>query len=345
MNQKETDLLFELINAYGVSGYEDRVRDIIKREFKGVVDKISVDKMGNLICHKKGKRPRIMLAAHMDEVGLVVKKISISGKIFFGVVGGLESIALIGQKIHIQTTIPDKPLHGILTFHHLHDAHEISESIPPLEDLYIDTGLDGAGLKAVGVKIGNYAALEEKAYFAGSKNFIAGKALDDRVGCFILIQLARKLKKLNQEIIYAFTVQEEVGLYGAKTSTYNIDPDLAVAVDVTNAMDSEKQDINAVGRGPFITIKDAEMISNRKINDHLEMLAKKKKIPLQLEVTDAGTTDAMYISISKSGVPSTVVGVTVRNLHSTMGIASIDDISKAIVLLEAFLRNPPKKFF
>lgn len=340
----KTDLLFKLINAYGVSGYEGPVRKIIEKEMKGLVDKMVVDKMGNLICHKKGRGPRIMLSAHMDEVGLVVKRISPHGKIYFGIAGGLESVALIGQKIHIETSIPGKPLHGILTFHALHDAREIPETIPALEDLYIDTGLFGSELKRAGVKIGNYAVMEEKAYLTDGKHFVSGKALDDRIGCFMLIEVAKKLKKLNQEIFYVFTVQEEVGLYGAKTSAYKIEPDLALAIDVTSAMDSDKRDLNCVGKGPFITIKDAEMISNRKINSHIEMLAKNKKIPLQLEVTDAGTTDAMYISISKSGVPSTVLGVPVRNLHSTMGIASLKDIENAMRLLEAFLRNPPKKF-
>ncbi|MEK6942362.1 MAG: M20/M25/M40 family metallo-hydrolase [archaeon] len=339
----DTDLLFELINAYGVSGYEEPVREIVQREMKRLVGKTYVDKMGNLICLKKGKKPKIMLAAHLDEVGLVVKKISPHGKIFFGVMGGLESIALIGQKIHIQTTKPGKPLHGIITFAHLQDAKEVSDTVPSMEDLYIDTGLNSTELKNAGVKIGNYAALEEKAYFAGSKKYVSGKALDDRIGCFILIELARKLKKLNQEIAYVFTVQEEFGLYGAKTSAYTIEPDLAIAVDVTNASDAEKQDINVVGRGPFITIKDAEMISNKKINARFEYLAKKKRIPLQLEVTDAGTTDAMYISISRSGVPSTVVGVPVRNLHSTIGIASLQDVENAVRLLAAFLNDPPTK--
>lgn len=344
----DKDLLFHLLNSYGVSGFEDRVRQTIAKQMQGSVDKMYVDKLGNLICYKKGKKhkkPKIMLAAHMDEIGLIVKEINEAGKIFFSLIGGIEPITLVGQKVHIETTVPDKPLHGIISFSQLHNGKEISNRVPSLEKLYIDTGIGKKQLLKSGVKVGNFVVPEQKAYFAGSKDFISGKSLDDRLGCYALISLAKKLKKLDKEIYYVFTVQEEIGLYGAKTSAYALEPDIAIAVDVTNANDAEASNSNCVGKGPFLTLKDSEMISSRALNNHLQKLAKNKKIPLQLEVTDSGTTDAMYISISRSGVPSTVLGVPVRNIHSTISLASIKDVENWIKLLEEFLKNPPKVSF
>jgi len=338
-------LLFKLLNSYGVSGFEDRVRDEIVAEMKGFVDEIKVDKLGNLICHKKGKGPRIMLAAHMDEIGLIVKEISPNGKISFSLIGGIEPITLIGQKVHIESSKQGKPLHGIISFSALQDGKEIPDRTPKVESLYVDTGLDRKELLRSGVQIGNFMVPEEKAYITGNKFFISGKSLDDRIGCYIMIMLAKKLKSLKQEIFYVFTVQEEIGLYGAKTSAYALEPDLAIAVDVTNANDSDSSNINIMGKGPFVTLKDSEMISSRALDKHIEKIAKAKKIPLQLEVTDTGTTDAMYISISRSGVPSTVVGVVIRNIHSTVSMASLKDVENCIRLLENFLKNPLKVTF
>jgi len=180
----------------------------------------------------------------------------------------------------------------------------------------------------------------------GNEDLILGKALDDRMGCYVLLELARILKKTTLDIYFVFTVQEEVGLYGAKTSLHGIDPDWAIVVDATGADDSRKHLHDAtkhVGRGPCITIKDADVISNVCISDWLKQMAKKKKIPVQLEVTDLGSTDALSISVSKGGIPTTSVGVAVRNLHTTAGVASKKDIFHLIMLLEALLRDHPKK--
>ncbi|MDO8633923.1 MAG: M20/M25/M40 family metallo-hydrolase [archaeon] len=334
-------LLQRLLDAYGVSGFEERIRTEIVNEMKSLVDEMHVDKLGNLICHKKGKGPKIMLAAHMDEIGLIVKEIKENGRIMFSLLGGIEPITLIGQKVHIETTIKNRPLHGIISFSELHDGKEIPDRMPKPDRLFVDTGIGKKELVKKGVRIGNFIVAEEKSYFAGNNGIISGKSLDDRIGCYILIMLARRMKKNLQEIYYVFTVQEEIGLYGAKTSAFEVGPDIAVAVDVTNASDSEPNGANIMGKGPFITIKDSEMVSNRALVDHFINLSKAKKIPLQLEVTDFGTTDAMYISISRSGVPATVIGVVVRNIHSTIGLASLKDVEKCLALLEAFLKKPP----
>lgn len=332
-------LLEKLINIFGVSGYEQSVREIIKNEIKDYVDEISVDKLGNLIAHKKGKRPRVMLAAHMDEIGLIIKNIDEKGKIFCSAVGGFEANSLVGERVHIKGKGED--IFGVITTKEISDDLEVKE-LPTIENIFIDTGLNKKELIKHGVEIGSYIEFEQNLKCPCNKKMVFGKALDDRIGCYILIELAKRLKKMKNDTYFVFTVQEEVGLYGAKTSAFIIDPDWAVAVDVTEANDCLDNPIKQIGKGPTVTIKDAEMVGNRCIIEWLKELAKKKKIPLQLDVSDTGTTDALNISISRDGVPSVVVGVAVRNIHTPFAIAHRNDIENAIILLESLLKKAPK---
>jgi endoglucanase len=185
--------------------------------------------------------------------------------------------------------------------------------------------------------------LERDLYCLGSEKIICGKAFDDRIGCFVLIELAKRLKKSKCEIYFVFTIQEEVGLVGAMTSAYIVEPDWAIAVDTMDASDARGgEPVITLGRGPSITIKDAQMIGDKTLNDYLIKIAKKKKINTQRDVSDIGTTDAASISITRGGVPSTVVGVPIRNLHTATAVANIDDIKNTITILEEFLKNPPR---
>src|SRR3989344_4850790 len=333
------DLLEQLINAFGVSGSEGIVRKIITKEIKKYVNNIHVDKSGNIIAHKKGKRPRVMLAAHMDEVGLIVKNIDPLGRVYFSTLGGIDSLSLIGQRVSVGTA--KGMVYGVITMDNMSNAFDI-ENKPRLTELFVDVGLPKLSLIKLGVKTGDYIYFKRKKINLGTKDLISGKALDDRVGCYVLIELAKRLKKLKEEIYFVFTVQEEVGLYGAKTSAYKVDPDWAIAVDVTNSDDFAPDCTIRIGAGPCITIKDAEMISDHVINSWIMKLTKKHKMPLQLDVSDFGTTDALSIAVSKEGVPVTAATVPVRNLHTTIGIVDKNDINKAIDLLELLLKNPPK---
>jgi len=334
------DLLEELLDAFGASGNEGNVRNIILREIKKHVDDINVDKSGNLIAHIKGKRPRVMLAAHMDEIGLIVKNIDVKGRIFFSTIGGIDPLALICQRVFLETK--KGPIYGVITMNDMSNSFDYNEK-PKIRELFVDTGLNRLELNNLGVKTGDYIHYKRKTIRLGNKNFISGKALDDRIGCYILIELTKRLNNIKNEIYLVFTVQEEIGLYGAKTSAYFVEPDWAMAIDVTNADDlsGDVSTIN-IGLGPTITIKDAEMLGNRDIDNWIINLAKKNKIPLQLDVSDFGTTDALNISLSKKGVPSVAMNIPVRNLHTTIGIADKRDIENAIKLLELLLKNPPK---
>lgn len=337
-------LLKELIEAHGPSGNELAVRAIIEREIRPYVDNMFVDKLGNLIAHKKGKGKKVMLAAHMDEIGLMVKEINEEGHIKFATIGGIEPITLIGQTVRIYTRDNKLGCHGVITFPELHEDYEIKE-MPELKDLYIDTGLDSKQLAKKKVEIGSYVIARHHFKTLGNEEIISGKALDDRVGCYILIEVARKLKKAKPDIFYVFTVQEEIGLYGAEVSTYQLEPDWGLAIDTINAEDSGEfvSEGVKIGKGPTILLKDAEIITNKCLDDWIRRLAKAKHIPVQLKVEEIGTTDATKILVSKESIPATTIAVPVRNIHSTVGVSHMKDVVNTIKLVIEILKKPPRE--
>jgi len=329
------DLLRKLIDAYGISASEEEVRAIIAKEIKPYVTEVRTDNLGNLIARKKGPEPRVMLAAHMDEIGLVLRSIDGEGRIYFSSIGGIVPLTILGQRVLIEGR---KKIQGVITTREINDNIAVKE-LPKMENMYIDTGLGKKELEKY-AETGNYISLIQESSFLGDGNILCGKALDDRIGCYILIELAKRLKKAKCEIYYVFTVQEEIGLYGAKTSAYTVNPAWAVAVDTTNA--DTVEGTKKLGKGPCITIKDAAMLGNKCINNWLKDIARKEKIPLQKDVSDAGSTDALTIALSRGGIPATVVSVVVENIHSTVGVAHRADIENAIKLLEKLLQKPPK---
>lgn len=333
-------LLNRLICATGTSGKETEIKTLLLKEMKKYVKDVKEDKFGNLIAHKKGKGSTVLLIAHMDEIGLMVKSIDNNGYIHCSEIGVVEPLSLIGARISITTK--KGMIHGVITLKNISN-NENSGPVPAAEHLIVDTGLKPEELKEKGVEIGSYIDIQKTAGFLGSKKFVCGKALDDRIGCYIVIELAKRFKscKSKCDIYFVFSVQEELGLYGARTSIYNIKPDWAVSIDVTPANDFGDEPTKFLGKGPTITVKDAQMLANPCIDSWLKDLADKNKVPYQLDVSEEGTTDALSISVAKGGIPTTVVGVAVRNLHTPIGIAHMDDVYNAIKLLEILLKNPP----
>lgn len=328
-------MIRELSDAFGVSGDEGAVRDIIHGYIEPYVDEIEIHKLGNLICKRVGKShdSAVIMAAHMDEVGLMAREIDKQGHIFFSRVGVISKQTLLGQKVHILGR--KKEIHGVITHKRLHIGDE-SEAFPEETELYVDTGLSQSHLKKRGVGVGTYIIPERKAVELGSSNIISGKALDDRLGCAILIKLAETVNRPPSDIYYVFTSQEEIGMYGAKTTMWDLEATCGIAVDISFATDFSDSGI-ILGKGPVITLKDSDLIANRQLVDSLTSIAKKKKIPYQLEVSDMGTTDALSLSISKGGLPATAVGVPIRNPHSTISIAHMKDVRNCIKLLREFL--------
>ncbi|RME78486.1 M42 family peptidase [Candidatus Woesearchaeota archaeon] len=335
-----TKLLEELCNAFGPSGDEAEVRTLLKKEMKKHLKDVRVDKFGNLICRKEGKGPRIMLAAHMDEIGLMIKDIKEDGSIRFSTIGGIEPITLVGQEVIIKTK-KGKKINGVISFEELQNDYAIEE-LPSVDELYIDIGLDKKAVKKLGIEVGDYALPKTKFKTLGSKDIISGKALDDRIGCYILVEIAKRLKKSSADIFFVFTVQEEIGLYGAHTSVHAVDPDYGIAVETTNAEDAGEEDVVQIGKGPVLILKDSEIITNECLDDDLRLVARKLKKPLQLKVEELGTTDATKIMLSKGGVPSTTLSVAVRNIHSTISVSSLKDVQDVLAILLEFLKKPPR---
>jgi len=205
------ELLKKLIDTLGPSGHEEAVRNLIKHEIGPFVDLINVDKFGNLIAVKKGKGPKVMLAAHMDEIALMVQQITEDGHIYFQPVGGIEPYTLLGQRVAVMNEDnTDKFIEGVVTNVDLQEDL-VMEKAPKMSDLYIDTGCSKKELIKKGVEVGTYAVGINNMKLLGNKETICGKALDDRIGCYILIKIAEKLKNYKGNIFFVFTVQEEIG--------------------------------------------------------------------------------------------------------------------------------------
>jgi endoglucanase len=322
------ELLRKLSNAHGVSGSEGSVFSVIKKELKGHVDEISEDTMGNLIAVKKGNKFKVMLAAHMDEIGLMVKFIDEKGFLRFVALGGWYAPTLYNQRVVLHGT--KGQCYGVIGGKppHMMDDEERKKGVK-VDDMFIDVG----------------ACNREFTELANNR--VTGKAFDNRAGVALLIRTMQKLD--SPFTIYGvFTVQEEVGLKGARTSAFVLDPDCAIATDVTIPGDHpgiEMKDAAVeMGKGPVITLVDASgrgLIASRKIVKWLTDTAQANGIQVQMEVGSGGTTDATAIHLNKGGVPSTTISPPTRYIHSPVEVLDIQDIEAGIELLVSALKVKP----
>jgi endoglucanase len=341
--------LEKLSNACGVTGRENTVRDLMVDMLKPYADEIQVDRMENVIAIKKGKHgaPKIMLAAHMDEVGLMVKTLTKDGFIQFSKMGGIDDRILPAQKVVVHTkataypgTIGSKPPHI--------QKEEERKKIISYDDLFIDIGAkDKEDAISLGVAVGDPITFDVK-YLQLSKGVVMGKAFDNRAGCAVMIETMRLLKEANCTVCAVGTVQEEVGLRGAATAAFGIDPDLAIALDVTIAGDvpgvREFDTTVKMGKGPALTISDSGLITHPKILRWLLDTAQEEKIPIQLESGLLGSTDAARISITRQGVPSGTISIPTRYIHSPTSILSIQDLELSAKLAAAAIQKAATYF-
>jgi putative aminopeptidase FrvX len=340
-------LLQKLSNAHGVSGCEGSVSDIARKELESSVDEIMTDTLGNLIAVKRGDGFSVMLAAHMDEIGLMVKYIDEKGFIRFVTLGGWfaptlynQRVVLYGGKKLVYGVVGGKPPHVM-------DDDERKKPLKT-EDMFIDIGVTSPEeAKKLGIEVGTPITMDrEITTLAGSR--VTGKAFDNRVGVTQLISTMQQLD--TPHTIYAVcTVQEEVGLKGARTSAFTLDPDCAIALDVTIPGDhpgiEKKQSSLEMGKGAGITIVDSAgrgLIASRPMVEWLRETAEKNKIPYQLEVGAGGTTDATAIYLTKGGIPSTTVSVPTRYIHSPVEVVDLRDIESSVSLLVLALKGKPK---
>lgn len=324
-------MLEKLCNTMGVSGMEDEVRDYIIEKIKPHVNSIKVDRMGNIIAFKKGtsKSPVIMLAAHMDEVGFIINDIKENGYLKFRPAGGIDKRVLIGKRVMIgKDRIP-----GVIIFKPIHVQGKDYSSIPDAKSLFIDIGCKDDKDAGKYVSIGDYAMFDTR--FEKRGKIIKGKAFDDRLGCYAIMEI---LKKKTKNSYYAvFNVQEEVGLRGAAASAFDIMPDYGIILEGTSAADvpndnKDLADYPKLSNGVAITIADRSAFSSRELVDKAENIAKKHKIKYQLKQPMIGGTDAGRIHLTGGGAKTIVLAVPCRYIHSPVGYAHTDDLNAMINL-------------
>jgi len=328
------ELLRRLTETFGPSGYEENVRKLIQAEVKPFADETRVDALGNLIVRKRPTRKtsdpkKVMIAAHMDEIGLIVSHVDDNGFVRFSPIGFLLRRYITGGRVIFLNGIQ-----GVIGFDKLDDLNEV----PSVDKVYIDVG--ATGRKDCPVKVGDVAAFDRPFTEMGSR--LVAKSMDDRVGVVVAIETLRKIKSTPFDVYFVFTTQKEVGSRGAVTSAFGVDPDLGIALDVTPAGDtpgSLKMEIS-LGKGPCIKIKDVGAISDPRIVQWMVRTAGKKKIPFQREVHLVGTTDALAIQISRAGVPVGGLSVPVRYAHSPSEMVDFKDVENSVKLLVALLGTP-----
>jgi putative aminopeptidase FrvX len=338
-------LLKKLTEASGVSGNEKEVRDLIYEEILPYVDTIKIDRLGNLIAEKKGRKdyPRIMLAAHMDEVGFIVQSIDENGFIKFLPVGGIDNRILISKVVEIgrdkiKGVIGAKPIH-------LQEANE-RNTVLQYKQLYIDIGAKSKEEAEKLISKGDYISFISE-YIEFGDSLVKAKALDDRTGCAILVELLKK--NFNSTILAVFSVQEEIGLRGASVAAYTLDPDIAIVLEGTTCYDVTGVDEplygTRLGLGPSISIMDMASYFDKKISKKLLHIAEENKIQIQFRQAIVGANDAGKIHLTKEGIPTAGLSIPCRYIHSPVSVMNINDFYNCIHLLNLFLEQVKKEEF
>jgi len=325
-------LIQTLVETTGPSGYETKIRDVIHAEVEPYAEDIRVDALGNLIITqgqlgKDGKK--IMLAAHMDEIGLIATHIDENGFVRFTTIGGVSPRTCVGGRVRfLNGTI------GVIGHEYIKDAHRL----PTFQQMFVDVG--ATSRTSCPVKVGDTASFERPFWELGDR--LVSKAMDDRIGAAVLIETLRQLPKSPHQIFFVFSVQEEVGLRGATTAAYGLEPDIGIALDVTRSGDTPKSIKMEVGlgKGPAIKVRDSGMFSDPRVVDWMVETAERNRLPYQLEVLEAGTTDARAIQLSRAGVPSGCISIPCRYVHTPSEMVDLNDVQNAVKLLLALLRQP-----
>lgn len=324
----DLELLEQLCRARGISGTEEEVRDLILQEIKPHADKIEINPLGSIIAFKKGKNPpktKLMLNAHMDEVGLIVTNITKDGLLKFSCVGGIDRRVLCGKAVTVKENIAGvigaKPIHLL--------KEEEREKSVPVEDLYIDIGAKDKQEAEQYVMPGDIACFES--IFDTAHGMIKSRALDDRAGCAILIDILKS--DLPYDMTFVFAVQEEIGLRGARTAAYTVNPQAAIVVEITTAADipgvDDGKQVCHVGKGPVLSFMDKSTIYDKEYYQMAFDAAKAIDVPCQAKEAVAGGNDSGAIHVTRGGVRTIAISLACRYLHSPVGLISQDDFHSA----------------
>lgn len=322
------DLIKKLVEIPGPSGYEDKIRAAVQEEIQDFADEIRVDALGNLIARKGKKQAngmRIMISAHIDEIGLMVTHVDANGFVRFIGIGGINPLTCLGGRVLFMNDV-----RGVIGIEKLE-----GKEIPTLDKLFIDVGATSQENCPVGV--GDVCGFERPFMALGDR--LVAKSMDDRIAAVVSIETMRALKKNPHEVYFVFSVQEEVGLRGAITAAYGVDPDLGLAVDVTRSGDTPKtiKMETALGKGPAIKVRDASFIADPRVVNWMVNTAKSEGIPYQMEVLEAGGTDGRAIQLTRAGVPAGCLSIACRYIHSPSEMVDANDVKNAVKLLTALL--------
>ncbi|MGG0720229.1 M42 family metallopeptidase [Robertmurraya massiliosenegalensis] len=340
-------MLKELTDAKGIPGNEREPREVMKKYIEPFSDEVTTDGLGSLIAKKVGKEggPKVVVAGHLDEVGFMVTQIDEKGFLRFQTVGGWWSQVMLAQRVTIVTSkgdvtgvIGSKPPHIL--------SPEARKKPVEIKDMFIDIGASSREeAQEWGVKPGDMVVPYFEFTVMNNKKMLLAKAWDNRIGCAIAIDVLKQLKGENHEnVVYGVgNVQEEVGLRGAKTSTYTINPDIGFAVDVGIAGDTpgitEKEAMSKMGKGPQILLYDASMVSHKGLRDFVIGVADELNIPYQFDLVAGGGTDAGSIHLSHEGVPSLAISVATRYIHSHAAMLHRDDYENAVKLIVEVIKR------
>ncbi len=334
-------MLQKLSNAFGPSGCEDEVREIIKTEMEKYCDEIYEDSIGNLICHKKGMLiddKSIMLTAHTDEVGFIISYVTNEGYFKFQTVGGIDPNVLISKKI----VIGENRVCGIIGTKPIHQNKDGCGNIK-ISDLYIDIGAKSKEDALKSVNLGDYACFDSD-YTEFGDGFVKAKALDDRVGCYTLINVAKRNPKA--DIYYVFAVQEEVGHRGAIIASKKINPAFAIVLEGTTCSDVPGTDefgfSTHIGNGAAISIRDGGCYSDVELTQEIMNIAIKNDIKCQYKQTTLGGNDASAVQLSNNGVKVAAISVPCRYIHSQSNVAKLCDIEAMEEILYTFIESKVK---
>lgn len=322
-------LIKKLVETPGPSGYESQVRDLIKAEVEAYADEMRVDALGNLII-TKGTRSdeghKIMLAAHMDEIGIIAAHIDENGFIRFSTIGGVQRHTCMGGRVQFLNGT-----RGVIGYEQMENANKL----PSFEQMFIDVG--ATSRENCPVRVGDVAAFDRE--FSEYEDRLVSKAMDDRIGVAVLVETLRQINRSPHQIFFVFSVQEEVGVRGATAAAYGLDPDIGLAVDVTRTGDTPKgikMEVS-LGKGPAIKVRDGGMISDPRVVEWMVNTAEKAKIPYQMEVLERGSTDARAIQLARAGVPAGCVSLPCRYIHAPSEMVDYKDVRNAVDLLAAML--------
>ncbi len=326
------NLIQKLTETFSPSGYENTIREVIRKEVKPLADEIRVDALGNLIARKgekTGKGKRIMLAGHMDEIGLMATHVDEHGFIRFTGLGGIYPQNLNGSRVRF--------MNGTTGVIGSERATEPGRA-PSLEQCFIDVG--AASPKDCPIHVGDVCAFDRP--FADLGGRLVAKSMDDRIGCAVMIEAMRALKSSPHELHFVFTTQEEVGLRGATTSAFGVDPDIGLSLDVTATGDTPKglkMEVG-LGKGPAIKVRDGGMLSDPRVVAWMVQTAEKARLPFQREILEGGTTDARAIQLARAGVPVGCLSIPTRYVHSPSEMVDSGDVENSVKLLTALLSAP-----